>query len=108
MKNKLFPLIDKVLLRKRSLPETVNAQLKNICQIEHSRHRSVTNFLVNLMAGLSARPISPRNLLSTTACRRIPRCLGLSWDYVALRLIAGLFVFTDHADRNQLLTPADA
>jgi hypothetical protein len=32
----------------------VNDQLKNISQIEHSRHRSVTNFLVNLLAGLIA------------------------------------------------------
>lgn len=54
MKNKLLPLMDKLLLRKRSLIETVNDQLKNICQIEHSRHRSVTNFLVNLVAGLLA------------------------------------------------------
>ena len=54
MKNKLMPLWDKVLLRKRSLIETVNDQLKNISQIEHSRHRSITNFLVNLIAGLVA------------------------------------------------------
>jgi hypothetical protein len=44
MKNKLLPMVDKLLLRKRSLIETVNDQLKNISQIEHSRHRSVTNF----------------------------------------------------------------
>ena len=54
MKNKLMPLIDKLLLRKRSLIETINDQLKNICQIEHSRHRSVFNFMVNLFAGLVA------------------------------------------------------
>src|SRR5919198_5461748 len=54
MKNKLLPLFDKLLLRKRSLIETVNDQLKNICQIEHSRHRCVANFLVNLVAGLIA------------------------------------------------------
>jgi len=54
MKNKLMPILDKLLLRKRSLIETVNDQLKNISQIEHSRHRSVTNFLVNLVAGLIA------------------------------------------------------
>ena len=34
--------------------ETINDQLKNISQIEHSRHRSVTNFLINLMVGLIA------------------------------------------------------
>ncbi len=54
MRNKLLPLRDKVLLRKRSLIETVNEQLQNISQSEHSRHRSVTNFLVNLVAGLIA------------------------------------------------------
>ena len=54
MKNKLMPLFDKLLLRKRALIETVFDQLKNICQIEHTRHRSVTNFLVNLLAGLIA------------------------------------------------------
>jgi hypothetical protein len=54
MKNKLLPVLDKLLLRKRALIETVNDQLKNISQIEHSRHRSVANFLVNLVAGLIA------------------------------------------------------
>ena len=54
MKNKLLPMLDKLLLRKRSLIETVNDQLKNVSQIEHSRHRSITNFLVNLVAGLIA------------------------------------------------------
>jgi hypothetical protein len=54
MKNKLMPVWDKVLLRKRALIETVNDQLKNISQIDHSRHRSVANFLVNLVGGLIA------------------------------------------------------
>ena len=54
MKNKLMPVLDKLLLRKRALIETVNDQLKNICQIEHTRHRSVANFIVNLIAALIA------------------------------------------------------
>ncbi len=54
MKNKLLPLFEKILLRKRALIETVNDQLKNISQIAHTRHRSVANFLVNLVAGLIA------------------------------------------------------
>ncbi len=54
MKNRLLPLFDKLLLRKRSIIETVNDQLKNISQIEHSRHRSPFNFFVNLIAGLVA------------------------------------------------------
>jgi len=60
MKNRLVKLIDKILLRKRSLIETVNDQLKNICQIEHSRHRSGWNFLVNLAAGLIAYTYQPK------------------------------------------------
>jgi Transposase DDE domain len=54
MRNRLIPLIDKILLRKRSLIETVNDQLKNISQIQHTRHRSVCNFMVNVIAGLIA------------------------------------------------------
>jgi len=54
MKQKFLLLKDKILLRKRSLIETVNDQLKNISQIEHTRHRSSSNFLVNLLAGLAA------------------------------------------------------
>ncbi len=54
MKNRLLTLTDKLLLRKRSIIETINDQLKNISQIEHTRHRSVANFLVNLFCGLIA------------------------------------------------------
>ncbi len=77
MKPQLMELTDKLLLRKRSIIETINDQLKNISQIEHSRHRSIDNFFVNLMSGLiaySRRPIKPSvqvdpqqfNLLMTT------------------------------------------
>ena len=52
MKPKLLNLMDKILLRKRALIETVNDQLKNVCQIEHSRHRSPINAFVHLIAGL--------------------------------------------------------
>jgi hypothetical protein len=54
MKNSLMTMSDKILLRKRSVIETVNDELKNICQIEHSRHRSFTKFLSNIVAGLIA------------------------------------------------------
>jgi hypothetical protein len=54
MKNRLVNLEEKLLLRKRSIIETINDQLKNISQIEHTRHRSITNFLVNLVCGLIA------------------------------------------------------
>ncbi len=54
MKNSLMSLRDKILLRKRSVIETINDQLKNICQIEHSRHRSPLNFVINMVAGIAA------------------------------------------------------
>lgn len=54
MKNRLLPLLDKIMLRKRAIVESVVDQLKNISQIEHSRHRSVANCFVNLLGGLVA------------------------------------------------------
>ena len=54
MKNKFITILDKMLIRKRSIIETINDQLKNISQIEHSRHRSIANFFVNLLSGLAA------------------------------------------------------
>jgi len=60
MKNKLTPLTDKLLLRKRWIIETINDQLKNISQIEHSRHRSPVNFIVNVLAGLIADMWQPK------------------------------------------------
>jgi len=54
MKNRLMPLRDRILLRKRSVIETINDELKNICDIEHSRHRSIHNFIMNLIAALGA------------------------------------------------------
>lgn len=60
MKNSLMHLYDKLLLRKRALIETVNDELKNICQIEHTRHRSVDNFATNLVAGLIAYNLLPK------------------------------------------------
>jgi len=62
MKNQLIPLTDRLLLRKRAIIETIIDQLKNISQIEHSRHRSVTNFFVNVLCGLiaySRRTVKP-------------------------------------------------
>ena len=60
MKNSLMSISDKILLRKRSVIETVNDELKNICQVEHSRHRCFTNFIVNLIAGLIAYSFLPK------------------------------------------------
>jgi hypothetical protein len=54
MKNRLMTMRDKILLRKRSVIETINDQLKNISQAEHSRHRSFANFITNLIASIIA------------------------------------------------------
>lgn len=54
MKNRFMVMFDKIMLRKRAIIESVTDQLKNISQIEHSRHRSGANFFVNLIAGLVA------------------------------------------------------
>ncbi len=78
MTNRLMPLMDKVLLRKRSLIETVNDQLKNISQVEHTRHRSPTNFLVNLVAGLiqyTHQPKKPSLRLNTSDQTALSRLL---------------------------------
>jgi transposase len=60
MRNKLMPLLDKLLLRKRALIECVNDQLKNISQIEHTRHRSATNGIVNMLAAVVAYTFQPK------------------------------------------------
>jgi hypothetical protein len=60
MKNSLMLLQDKILLKKRALIETVNDELKNICQIEHTRHRSFGNFITNLISGLIAYSFFPK------------------------------------------------
>ena len=62
MKNSLMNLYDKLILRKRAIIETVNDELKNVCHIEHTRHRSVENFAVNLVAGLIAYSLLPKKL----------------------------------------------
>ncbi|KAA6328391.1 hypothetical protein EZS27_022709 [termite gut metagenome] len=53
-KNRLMSVNDKMLLRNRSIIETINDELKNRRRIEHSRHRSPANFIMNLLAALTA------------------------------------------------------
>jgi transposase len=60
MKNKLMPMIDKLLLRKRALIECVNDQLKNVSQIEHTRHRSAANGIVNILSAVVAYTFQPK------------------------------------------------
>jgi len=61
---------DQALLKRRSLIETVFDELKNLCQVEHTRHRSHANFIVNLMSGIAAyclMPNKPRLALMSSA-----------------------------------------
>jgi hypothetical protein len=60
MKNRLMPLLDKLLLRKRAIIESIVDQLKNISQIEHTRHRSPINCFINIIAGLIAYCHQPK------------------------------------------------
>lgn len=60
MKGALMSVSDKVLLRHRAIIETVNDELKNIAQVEHSRHRSFDNFVVNLLGGIAAYCFFPK------------------------------------------------
>jgi hypothetical protein len=54
MKPRVLAAFDKLLLRKRSIIETINDQLKNIFDLEHSRHRSLTNYMINIVSCLVA------------------------------------------------------
>lgn len=60
MKNRLMPWMDKLLLRKRAIIESVIDQLKNISQVEHTRHRSPINAFINIIAGLIAYCHQPK------------------------------------------------
>jgi hypothetical protein len=76
MRERVLAAADKLLLRKRAIIESVNDQLKNICQIEHTRHRSPYNFVVHLLAGLAAY------------CHQ-PKKPSLHWDGALNLLAAG-------------------
>jgi transposase len=82
MKNKLMPWWDKLLLRKRALIECVNDQWKNISQIEHTRHRSATNGIVNMLAAVVAYTFQPK------------------------KPALDLFTTSQHADEQQILIAA--
>lgn len=60
MKNCLMSVSDKILLRKRAVIESVNDELKNSAQLEHSRHRSFNNFIVNAVAAIAAYCFFPK------------------------------------------------
>ena len=60
MKNVNLSQADRILLRKRAIIESVNDELKNICKLQHTRHRSLGNFLINIMAALTAYCFFPK------------------------------------------------
>lgn len=60
MKKKAMDFMDRVILRKRAIIESVNDLLKNSCQIEHSRHRSFDNFIGNMISALVAYSFLPK------------------------------------------------
>jgi Transposase DDE domain len=60
MKSKALSNEEKLLLRKRSVIETVNDELKNICQVEHTRHRSLAGFLLNVISAIAAYSFFPK------------------------------------------------
>ncbi|WP_240898969.1 transposase [Sphingobacterium sp. SGL-16] len=47
------------MLRKRAIIECVNVELKNICKLQHTRHRNVNNFLLNILGALAAYAFFP-------------------------------------------------
>lgn len=63
MKNLPIPFMERLLLRKRAVVETVNDMLKNYFEVEHSRHRSIVGFMNNILSSLVAYtyyPTKPR------------------------------------------------
>ena len=69
MKNHLVEMNDKILLRKRSLIESVFNVLKNRMELEHTRHRSPINFLVHIIACVAGYAISRLSNISLPSSR---------------------------------------
>ncbi len=60
MKGAIMKISDRLLLRKRTIIETINDELKNITQVEHSRHRSFENFVVNTLWAIATYCFFPK------------------------------------------------
>ena len=84
MKNKLMPLWDKMMLRKRYIIECINELLKNKANLVHSRHRSVHNFLMNLSVRHWLHTVSSR--ISQRLCPCALKRLG-NWNFSKQTLI---------------------
>ena len=77
MKGCLMSVSDRLLLRKRAIIETVNDELKNIAQVEHSRHRCFDNFIVNLLGAIAAYC-----LLSKKPCINVQRIMDTQLAFI--------------------------
>ena len=78
MKGSILSAGDSLLIRKRAIIESVNDELKDIAQVEHSRHRSLHDFLVNMMSAISAYCLFPKKpsirlepVTDTESCRQL-------------------------------------
>lgn len=60
MKNINISQQDRIMLRKKAIIECVNDELKNMCKLQHTRHRSVHNFLLNILGALAAYSFFPK------------------------------------------------
>ena len=69
MRGAVMTMSDRLLTRKRAIIETINDELKNIAQVEHSRHRSFGNFIVNVLGALAAYCFFPKK--PYIACERV-------------------------------------
>ena len=78
MKGALMSVSDRLLLRKRAIIETVNDELKNIAQVEHSGHRCFDNFIVNLLGAIAAYCLFPKKPCINLQ-RTIDTQLALFW-----------------------------
>ena len=78
MEGALMSVSDRILLRKRAIIETVNDELKNIAQVEHSRHRCFDNFIVNLLGTIAAYCLFPKKPCINVQ-RTIDTQLALFW-----------------------------
>ena len=54
MKNKLVPMLERMVLKKRGIIESVNDLLMTLCDIDHTRHRSPVNCVTHAYAGMAA------------------------------------------------------
>jgi len=75
MKHKSLSATDKILLRKRAIIESVNDELKNICQLQHTRHLSINGFLFNIMNVLASYSFFPKNPSLNIPMEKVPSFL---------------------------------